>query len=257
MVERGAKSGRITVTKRQQERGASKPEEAQFNSRKEEPISTPEGYRFTEEVAGPKADHLEPDNLVAEDAPKARTEGQTLDSIPKLDLSPDSLTLANLCLGSTNAFVVMMFGQECGLFDGEKKLLYPSLARVINRMPAASAGKAAVFVDPIVLLLGLAIWGNRIVSIKGRQRAEANAVTAREFAAASGISWDKQQSAAPQAGTVTDNRNGNIQPPGSTGNGTATVPTEAGPDTANANRSYGPIPGAIADARNDNINGDN
>src|SRR5215469_2098781 len=101
------------------------------NSSKEEPIATPEGYRF-EEVPSPTPE----DSLIAEDAPKARVEGQQVE--PKLaDLSPDSLTLANLCLGSSNAFVVMMFGTECGLYDGEKKLLYPSLARVINRMPVA------------------------------------------------------------------------------------------------------------------------
>src|SRR5215831_476422 len=170
MAERSAKSGRVRLQKQPERKDEPK---AEVGYSSEEVISTPEGYRFTEEVTNPPFD-----NLVAEDAPKARVDGQQVE--PKItDLSPDSLTLANLCLGSTNAFVVMMFGQECGLYDGEKKLLYPSLARVINRMPAASAAKASVFVDPLVLLFGIAVWANRIISIKSKQRTEANAITAR------------------------------------------------------------------------------
>src|SRR5215468_2108138 len=115
MAERSTKSGRVKLT-RPSERSTSehKPEEAQFNSSQEEPVTTPEGYRFSEEVKGSPFD-----NLVAEDAPKARVEGQQVEP-PKLDISKDSLTLANLALGSINGFVVVTFGQECGLYDGEK-----------------------------------------------------------------------------------------------------------------------------------------
>ena len=247
MAERRSKSGRVRVV-RQQERQASEPtaKEAILDSSKEEPIATPEGYRFTEEVTGSAAD-----NLVAEDAPKARVEGQQVNAKlepPTLDLSKDSLSLANLTLGSVNGFVVMMFGQECQLYDGEKRLLYPSLARVINRMPAASAAKAAVFVDPVVLLLGLAIWGNRIIAIKSKQRTEANAVTAREFAAASGISWDSQRQQAPR-------EEPNVSAPGQAGNGAGTVYPEASPNTANANGVVGKVPDAIIDSGTNDING--
>lgn len=239
MAERSAKSGRVRLQKQPERKDEPK---AEVGHSSEEVISTPEGYRFTEEVTNPPFD-----NLVAEDAPKARVDGQQVE--PKItDLSPDSLTLANLCLGSTNAFVVMMFGQECGLYDGEKKLLYPSLARVINRMPVASAARASVFIDPIVLLLGLGIWTNRIVSIKSRQRAEANSITAREFAQASGIHWDRQ-------GQSPNQSSDNVSAPGPTGNGAGTVPTETPVNTVNANGVVGKVPDAIADTRNDDING--
>jgi hypothetical protein len=239
VAKRATQSGRVRLS--QSERDSSNNKEAQFNSGQESPVATPEGYRFTEEVPSTEAD-----NLTAVDAPKARVDGQEIPP-PKLDLSPDSLTLANLALGSANGFVVMMFGQECALYDGEKKLLYPSLARVINRMPAASAAKASVFIDPIVLLLGLGIWTNRIISIKSKQRTEANTITAREFATASGINWDRNQQSPPTEGA---NR-----PPGPTGNGAGTVPPEAKPDTANANGVVGKVPDTIADSRDDNING--
>ena len=241
MAERAKKkvSGGFKLT--ESERQASDYKAANFNSSQEVP---PEGYRYAEEVPSPEID-----NLVAEDAPKQRYEGQQVE--PKItDLSPDSLTLANLSLGSANAFVVMMFGSECGLYDGEKKLLYPSLARVINRLPAASAARASVFVDPIVLLLGLGIWANRIISIKSKQRAEANAVTAREFAAASGISWDGTRQANSQPGA-------NVEPSGQVRNGTEAVPPETRVDPGYANGSIGQIPDAISQSRDTNINGDN
>ena len=242
MAERKTQ-GRVRLVKREQQDA---PKEEVRDSRKEEPIATPDGYRFTEEVPSQASQ----DSLIAEDAPKARVEGQQVE--PKItDLSPDSLTLANLCLGSTNAFVVMMFGQECGLYDGEKKLLYPSLARVINRMPAASAARASVFIDPIVLLLGLGIWTNRIVSIKSRQRAEANSITAREFAAASGIQWDRQRQQPAETGPVTANN----EPPRQTGNGAGTVHPEVDTNTVNANGTIGKVPDAISNGRTDDING--
>jgi len=115
-------------------------------------------------------------------------------------------------------------------------------------MPAAGAAKAAIFIDPIVLLLGLAIWGNRIVAVKSKQRADANAVTAREFAAASGISWDSQrQQSTPEEP--------NTSPPGQARNGTGTAHPEVDVNTANANGTIGKVPDAIADSRTDDING--
>jgi hypothetical protein len=142
-----------------------------------------------------------------------------------------------------------MFGQDCGLYDSEKKLLYPSLSRVINRMPASGAAKASVFIDPLVLLFGLAVWINRIAAIKSKERADANSVTAREFASASGIHWDASQGSKPPV------EGGRIEPPGASGNGTIGAVQETGPVTGNANGVVGKVPDVIVNSRDDDITG--
>jgi hypothetical protein len=193
------------------------------------------------------------DSFRVEEAPKARTEDNQV-SAPAVNLSPDSLQLASLALGVTNSAVVVMFGQECGLYDSEKKLLYPSLSRVINRMPASSAAKASVFIDPLVLLFGLAVWVNRIAAIKAKQRTEANAITAREFAAASGVNWDiSQRGTPPGGGSVPDNRDPNSPP----GTGTTGAVQEAGINPEPPNGVVGGIPKIIVDNGNTDITGGN
>lgn len=113
-------------------------------------------------------------------------------------------------------------------------------------MPASSAAKAAVFVDPLVLLFGIAVWANRIISIKSKQRTEANAITAREFAKASGVNWDTTPGQQPR----------NSEQVGPTGNGVEPVVPEARSDTSNANGTIGKVPDAIIQSGNNDINGD-
>jgi hypothetical protein len=218
---------------------------AEWNS-SQEAIPSTDKYQLKEEVPSSPTDDFR-----VEEAPKARTEDNQV-SAPAINLSPDSLQLASLALGVTNSAVVVMFGQECGLYDNEKKLLYPSLSRVINRMPASSAAKASVFIDPLVLLLGLAVWVNRIASIKSKQRTEANAVTAREFAAASGVNWDVSRGDQQQP-TIEPNRSA----PGTVGEGTTGVVPQTGPNTGNANGVVGKVPDVITDLGNTDITGGN
>jgi hypothetical protein len=223
---------------------------AEWNS-SQEAIPKTDGYQLKEEVPSPPTD-----NFRVEEAPKARTEDNQV-SAPAINLSPDSLQLASLALGVTNSAVVVMFGQECGLYDNEKKLLYPSLSRVINRMPASSAAKASVFIDPLVLLFGLAVWVNRIAAIKSKERTEANAVTAREFAAASGVNWDvsRGEQVNPPGQHPIIEPNGSA--PGTVGEGTTGVVPQTGPNTGNANGVIGKVPDIITDLGNPDITGGN
>jgi hypothetical protein len=239
LAKAAAKGFRLTA----EERAKAK---AEWNS-SQEAIPKTDGYQLKEEVQSSPTDDFR-----VEEAPKARTEDNQV-SAPAINLSPDSLQLASLALGVTNSAVVVMFGQDCGLYDNEKKLLYPSLSRVINRMPASSAAKASVFIDPLVLLLGLAIWVNRIAAIKAKQRVDANAVTAREFAAASGVNWDVSQRGSPERGPITDNGNA----PGTPGTGATGVVPETGPNSVNANGVVGKVPDVIADLGNTDITGGN
>lgn len=243
MAKAAAKGFRLSP----EERAKAKTE---WNS-SQETAETPSGYKFAEKVESTSAD-----TFSVEEAPKARTEDNQVPSAPGVNLSPDSLQLAALALGVTNSAVVVMFGEDCGLYDNEKKLLYPSLSRVINRLPASSASKASVFIDPLVLLLGLAVWVNRIAAIKSKQRTEANAVTAREFANASGINWDASTAprTAPGQHPIVE---GNGTAPTPSGDGTGGIVSEIRPDSINANGVVGKVPDIIADSGNVDISGGN
>lgn len=243
MAERSSKGGRYKLSDAERQR-AKAAQTVERNTSEETITERPDGYHFSEEVTSEATDSFK-----VEEAPKARTEDQVI--APSVNLSPDSLQLASLALGVTNSAVVVMFGQECGLYDNEKKLLYPSLSRVINRMPASSAAKASVFIDPLVLLFGLAVWVNRIAAIKSKQRAEANTVTAREFASASGIHWDASAGPKPPDESV------RVEPPGTPGNGTVRAVQETGPVADNANGVVGKVPDIIIDSTNTDITGGN
>lgn len=236
MAKRGTQ-GRVKFT--EQDR-AKLEEKVERDTREEALREQPDGYHFREEVKDSP-----PDTIGVEEAPKARTEDQVI--APPINLSPDSLQLASLALGVTNSAVVVMFGQECGLYDNEKKLLYPSLSRVINRLPASSAAKASVFIDPLVLLFGMAIWVNRIASIKSKERTEANAITAREFATASGVNWDVSR------GGGVPPESGRVSPPGEGGNGATGAVQEAGPNPSPPNGVVGKVPNIITDSGNIDI----
>lgn len=136
-----------------------------------------EGER-TAEAAREEKQSTQTDTIQVDDVgvkKRGRPKGSTNKAkIPTLTEAASSLSLAQMTLGLTNSTVVAMFGPECQLMENEKALLFPPLSRVINRLPAADAAKAAVFVDPLVLLFGLAIWAKRIISLKSEERERAN-----------------------------------------------------------------------------------
>ena len=141
-----------------------------------------------EEVEGSATDNLEIKESTVSGKRRGRPPGsKNKATIPTIQDAAQTLSLANMMLGITNMGVVSMFGPECQLAENEKQLLYQPLARIVARLPAGDAAKAAVFLDPIMLLFGVAVWTRRIVQIKSAERQRINDIASQEFIRATGI----------------------------------------------------------------------
>jgi hypothetical protein len=71
-----------------------------------------------------------------------------------------------MLVGTLNFSVVSTFGTECGLTDMEAKILIPSVQRMMERLPAATATKAAMILDPLIILTVFVMWGRRIITVQ-------------------------------------------------------------------------------------------
>jgi hypothetical protein len=77
----------------------------------------------------------------------------------------------------------------------EAEMLEPPLARMLSRMPIGTSQKMAVFIDPMVMLIAMGMWGNRIIRIQRAKRG--NGITDAEFAHASGMGTSQETQPAP------------------------------------------------------------
>lgn len=92
---------------------------------------------------------------------------------------------SQLLIGSTNTVVVTWLGPECAMERREAEMLEPPIARILARMPVSQSQKMATFIDPMVILIAMGTWGNRIVRIQRAKRP--NLVSQEEMARASGV----------------------------------------------------------------------
>ncbi|HEY1249269.1 MAG TPA: hypothetical protein VGE97_09795 [Nitrososphaera sp.] len=92
---------------------------------------------------------------------------------------------SQIFIGSANTVVVTWLGAECAMEKREAEMLEPPLARMLSRLPVSTSQKMATFIDPMVMLIALGMWGNRIVRIQRAKRG--TGITEAEFARASGM----------------------------------------------------------------------
>jgi hypothetical protein len=67
----------------------------------------------------------------------------------------------------------------------EAEMLEPPIARMLSRLPAGQAEQFSKFVDPMVILIALGMWGNRVVRIQRAKRG--NGITQDEFDRSIGV----------------------------------------------------------------------
>jgi len=96
--------------------------------------------------------------------------------------------LAPMMVGTLNFCVATSFGPECGLTELEGKMLIPSVQRMFERLPKEAAEKAAIVIDPAVILTVMFMWGKRIYTIQRQKAIEKYAVQPAEAARAAGYS---------------------------------------------------------------------
>lgn len=92
---------------------------------------------------------------------------------------------AQLFIGSANTVVVTWLGSECSMERREAEMLEPPVARMLQRLPQSQSQKIATFIDPMVVLIALGMWGNRIIRI---QRSKRQSISPEELARATGMS---------------------------------------------------------------------
>lgn len=224
MAERQKKVGGVTILRRPNRQEA---KEQEWDSSEEAETEWPTKQQVESEEAFTS---LNDSISVVDSAPKRRGRppgSKNKGRVPQL--TDGGLTLSALALGVVNSGVVSMFGEECKLQPGEKEVLQPPLARIISRLPPGDAAKAAVFIDPLVLIFGLAVWGRRIVLLKTAEKERSTRVSTEEFLRASGISQEPtgRTTEAPSTqfrNTPTTPTNGRIETPN--GIPTGGIPTE-------------------------------
>ena len=175
MVESPAqKVGKFTVVQNSESTTGEifRPETA---SQKAEPPSTEDSVEpFTLKTSQPKRRGRQP----AAQKPKP--------VIGQIAEAPADYRLwSQIFIGSANTVVVTWLGAECSMEKREAEMIEPPLARMLSRLPVSTSQKMATFIDPMVMLIALGMWGNRIVRI---QRAKKdNVVTRDELYRASGM----------------------------------------------------------------------
>lgn len=95
---------------------------------------------------------------------------------------------AQLLIGSTNTVVVTWLGAECAMERREAEMLEPPVARIMQRLTPEQAQKVSVFIDPMVILIALGTWGNRIIRI---QRGKRQTISQEELARAAGVTQEQ------------------------------------------------------------------
>lgn len=93
---------------------------------------------------------------------------------------------SQVLIGSANTVVVTWLGNECAMEKREAEMLEPPLSRMLARMPVSASQKMATFIDPMVMLIALGMWGNRIIKIQREKRG--NGITQEELSHAIGVS---------------------------------------------------------------------
>jgi hypothetical protein len=95
--------------------------------------------------------------------------------------------VAPMLVGTLNFSVVSTFGAACGLTDMEAKILIPSVQRMMERLPAATATKAALVLDPLIILTVFVMWGKRILAVKAEEAKQKYQIEPLEQARANGV----------------------------------------------------------------------
>jgi hypothetical protein len=103
---------------------------------------------------------------------------------------------SQIFIGSANTVVVTWLGAECAMEKREAEMLEPPLARMLSRLPISQSQKLATFIDPMVMLIALGMWGNRIIRIQRAKRG--HGITDAELARASGMAPVQETNGAPK-----------------------------------------------------------
>jgi hypothetical protein len=105
--------------------------------------------------------------------------------------------------------LVGTIGPHAALTPVERAMVVPPAGRILARADADALAKYAGIMDPLMLGLGLCIWGARVWSVSREQRKpEDRAASGGDAGAAAAPADPAQESAAPARGNDQAQRNG-------------------------------------------------
>jgi hypothetical protein len=154
-----------------------------------------------------------------------------------------------MLVGTLNFSVVSTFGAPCGLTDMEAKILIPSVQRMMERLPASTATKAALVLDPLIILTVFVMWGKRILTVKAEEARQKYQIEPHEQARAAGVAGTTYQ--VPNE-SVSHSPAASYQETNPRSNGASGHANGAMPDTGVTDDTYG-VPNTIRSAFDDNF----
>lgn len=94
--------------------------------------------------------------------------------VQEAPLFVNDLNVAGILVTLVEGMVVPAIGEKAKFRPDERKLIEPSLGRIMARMSPSAAGHFTALADPILLGTGLLLWGFRVFSVptKGTERNE-------------------------------------------------------------------------------------
>jgi hypothetical protein len=142
-----------------------------------------------------------------------------------------------------NSMAALTIGDFARFTEEEYRAISEPLERLMRRMPGETADKFGKWADPLMLLMGLSMWGFRVFvqipRVQARQRAAAVMAEMEKSMSRDGINLDPTQPAAPapappRPSEQTAPQAGMKAPAPPTMNGNAdTIPTGIRPDFQN------------------------
>lgn len=118
----------------------------------------------------------------------------------------DDLTLANIqqtslvIISLLNGLANLLYGSGAQMTSAEKKLIQEPLERVLQRFDIVKSGVMGQWVDPIMLVMGLAAWGSRL----RRENAQRQALEKNNTAVVEPAKVDKSNGSndRPRSGSI-------------------------------------------------------
>lgn len=80
----------------------------------------------------------------------------------------DAKLAAHAVLGMMEISAVTFLGPDAALHEDERRQIEPSMARLMERLPAAAAGAVNGVLDPFFLAVGMTMWGYRLWQLPPR-----------------------------------------------------------------------------------------
>jgi hypothetical protein len=79
---------------------------------------------------------------------------------------------ADVLLTITDGMTATLIGPDCVMLSNEREMIEPPLSRILERLDPLASALIEKYTDPILLTMGLAMWGLRIFQVQSAKMEE-------------------------------------------------------------------------------------